>query len=128
MMHNTCLPFQVWNDNVFVVFYFGVLSLEVIFLRQGCKCGEVYLFITPFFHLSVTHSIILCVKCILVSQQVKNFYLTTMISNRTLSCSDKGSVHIMCLLFLYKNMLWYILEAPQRGTINEYPEYVFEEK
>ena len=32
---------------------------------------------------------------------------------------------LISFLFLNKNMLWYSLEAPRRGTSNEYPQHMF---
>ena len=32
---------------------------------------------------------------------------------------------LIFILFLHKNLLWYSLEVPHRGTSNEYPQHMF---
>ena len=38
----------------------------------------------------------------------------------------RGGIHIIFFLFLDENICcWYSLEAPRRGTSNEYPQHMF---
>ena len=47
------------------------------------------------------------------------------VSPRTIATDKRGYPHNIFLISRQKHMLWYSLEAPQRGAFNEYPQHMF---